>query len=107
MSKLVKKQAAFLRLVKDTSSKTQRKALLDTATKEQLLALTEVTYNLLHGSLTLKGIHKKQLQRHKKFVRLLGNPRVGVRLKQKALCRQGGVVATILKVVEPFLKEVL
>lgn len=107
MSKVVRKQAHFLQLLKDTASAAQRKALLDTITKEQLLALTEVTYNLLHGPVSIKESHKKQLQRNQKFIRLLGDPKTGTKQKRRALCHRGKIVATVLKAVEPLMNTIL
>jgi hypothetical protein len=107
MSALVKRQSSYLQLFRDTKSKTQRKALLDSVTKEQLQALIEITHNLLKGVLPLTLNHKKKLTPHRKFLRMLGDPKVNLKTKKVALCHRGNVIALLLSAVWPTLKTVL
>jgi hypothetical protein len=107
MSKLVRKHASFLRLVLSTTSTLQRKALLDTITNDQLKALTEVSFNLLQGVLTITPSYRTKLKRYKKLVRLIGDKTVSLKQKKELLCRQGRIVALLLKSVEPALNTFL
>ena len=104
MSKLVKYNSPFFRLLLTTSSKLQRKALIDTITKDQLRALTEITINLLQGILSLSPVHKSKLRKHRKLIRLIGDKSISLKTKKKSLCRQTHVVTLLLQSVEPSLK---
>jgi len=100
----MKRQIWYLHLLMTTSSSTQRKALLDTITNEQLKALTEVTHNLLQGNITITEAQKRSLRRHKTFLRTLGNIKVPFSEKREALCRKGAAVKLLLKAAAPQLK---
>lgn len=103
MSKLVKDNLYFLRTLMKTPSKRQAQMLLDTITKDQLLALTEVTMNLLHGVIQLSPVHKKQLASHKRFIRQLGDKHVGLKKKRQLLCHRAAVVGKLLKACDRVL----
>jgi hypothetical protein len=107
MSALVKRQSSYFHLFRDTKSKVQRKALLDSITKEQLQALIEITHNLLVGVIPLTPNHKKKLTPHRNFLRMLGDPKGNLNTKKVALCHRGNVVALLLSAVWPTLKTVL
>lgn len=104
MTSLMKKQIWYLHLLMTTASSVQRKALLDTITNEQLKALTEVTHNLLQGNIPITEAQKRNLRKHKTFLRILGNIKVSHTEKRQALCRKGAVVASVLKAAAPQLK---
>jgi hypothetical protein len=91
----------------ETKSTLQRKALLNTIDKGQLKALVEITHNLLAGVIPLKPSHKKALQHHKKFIRLLGDPKVGFEKKKRVLQKNNTVVVLLLKSVWSTLKTIL
>jgi hypothetical protein len=90
-----------------TTSRLQRKALLDTITNEQLKVLIEVTVNLLRGVLPISAAQKSKLKKYKKLIRLIGDQTVSLKTKKDALCRQGHAIAVLLKAVEPALKAFL
>ena len=100
----MRKQIWYLHLLMMTASSAQRKALLDTITNEQLKALTEVTHNLLQGHIPITEGHKRNLRKHKTFLRILGNIKVPYSQKREALCRKGSVVSLLLKAAAPQLK---
>lgn len=87
-----------------TSSTAQRRALLDTITNEQLKSLTEVTHNLLQGNIPMTETQKRNLRKHKIFLRILGNPKATFSQKREALCQKGVVVVTLLKIAAPQLR---
>lgn len=103
MSKLVRDNLYFLKAVAKTPSKRQSQMLLDTATKDQLLALTEVTMNVLHGVIPLAAPYKKQLAKHKRFIRQLGDKHVGLKQKRQSLCQRAAVVRKLLKACDKVL----
>ena len=107
MSKVVRRNAPFLRLLVATASKSQRKGLLDTITNDQLKALTEVIFNLLRGVIAITPSYRNQLRKQKKLIRLLGDKSVSPKRKRVALCRKGSVIAVLLKSVEPALNSLL
>lgn len=107
MSKLVKKQAPFFRLLVSTSSKLQRKALIDTITKEQLRALTEITINVLQGVISLTSVYKDKLKKYKTLVTLIGDTSVSAKRKKTALRKNAHAVILLLKSAEPGLKKAL
>jgi hypothetical protein len=107
MSNLIKNQGLFLRLLLETKSKIQRKALLDTIDKQQLQALVEIAHNLLQGVIHVTAHNKKKLVAHKKFIRLLGDPKIGLTVKKEALCHKGPAVVLLLRSVWPTLKTFL
>ena len=107
MSKLLKKHLSFFQLFLSTSSKLQRKVLVDTITNDQLRALTEITVNVLQGVLPITSIHKPKLIKYRKLVRLIGDTSVSLKTKKSALRRKANVVTLLLKSVEPALKKVL
>ena len=100
----MKKHIWYLHLLMTTTSSTQRKALLDTITNEQLKALTEVIHNLLQGNIPITETQKRNLRKHKMFLRILGNPKVPFSRKRDTLCRKGSVVGTVLKIAAPQLR---
>lgn len=102
---LMKKQVWYLHLLMTTASAPQRKALLDTVTQDQLRALTETTHNVLQGNIPLTEGQKRQLRKHKKFLRILGDPKVPNSTKREALCRKGAVVVALLRAAAPRLKQ--
>ena len=107
MSKLLKKHASFFQLLSTTTSKLQKKVLLDTITQDQLKALTEITINLLKGNIPVTPIYKSKLKRYKKLYFLIANSSVSAKTKKRALCRQGQAISLLLKSVETVLKKFL
>ena len=68
MSKRVSKQVSFLRLLRSTE-KNQQKALLKTASEEQIKSLSEIILNLLAGYIPLSAKTKRTLSQHKDKLR--------------------------------------
>jgi len=100
----MKKNVWYLHLLMTTSSTAQRRALLDTITNEQLKSLTEVTHNLLQGSIPMTETQKRNLRKHKSFLRILGHPKASFSQKREELCQKGAVVVTLLKIAAPQLR---
>ncbi len=107
MSRLVKKHSAFFKLLLTTTSKLQRKALVDSITNDQLRALTEITLNLLRGVIPISPAHKHNLRKYKSVITLIGDKKICLKRKKTSLCRQSGVVVLLLKSIEPALNSVL
>lgn len=105
MSQLVKKHWSYFQLLMTTTSKIQRKQLLDTITNDQLRALVQIVVNLLRSVLPLSPGNKTKVKKHRTFIRKLGNTAISLKQKKLLLCRQGTVIVLLLKSVEPALKS--
>ena len=103
----MKRQIWFLHFLMTTPSSTQRKAILDNLSNDQLKSLTELVHNLLQGNIPITEVQKRKLRKHKAFLKILGNPKVSNAIKRDALCRKGAVVTTVLKIAAPQLKQFL
>ena len=104
MSKLVKKHWSYFKLLMSTT-KGQRKVLVDTITSEQLRALVQIVVNLLEYVLPIKPSMKPQLKKHRNIIRQIGNKTISTNKKEQLLCRQSGLIVILLKSIEPALKS--
>ena len=68
MSECITKNHAFIRLLAETSSPKQRQALLETATADQIRALSDLCLNICRGRFN-KEISRISKQKRKKFIR--------------------------------------
>ncbi len=107
MSKLVKKNVSFFRLMSTSSSRKQRRALLDTITADQLKSLIEIIVNLLEGVLQITSKRKSELGRYKTLIRTLGDKSVSLHRKQKLLRGRDLVIVILIKSVESALNNFL
>ena len=103
-SPVMKKNIWYLHLLMTSTSSIQRRALLDTITNDQLKSLTEVTHNLLQGNIPMTENQKRNLRKHKTFLKILGNPKASFAQKREALCEKVAVVVTLLKIASPQLR---
>ena len=99
----IKKNEAFLRLVHNTNSK-QRKELIRTASKDQILSVCECAFNILRKNVGLSPPQVTQLRKAKKIVYLIVDPKVSVAKKKKILEQSGGFLPLLLA---PILGSVL
>jgi len=104
MSQLVKKHWSYFQLLMNTTSKTQRKHLLDTITNDQLRALVQIVVNFLQRVIPIAPGPRAKLRRQRNLIRRIGDTSVNLREKKILLCRQGATVAFLLKSLEPALK---
>ena len=106
MSELVKKHNHYIYLLSETSSSHQRKALVDTITKEQFRALSQVIVNALHLNIPLeKSVVSKLKSHHKTFV-VLNDQKVGVRKGLKVFKGRYNIVIYMLKAALPTLRSI-
>ena len=106
MVELIKQQGQFLKLVVHTTP-AQRKALLQTITRQQLKAVCQIAYNILRFTIKLNSSEKARLKRHKRFVHLLGNKKIGYFQKKEAIGQNPRTVYTLIKIALVYLKPVL
>ena len=71
MSRLLEDQVHFLELLCATK-KVQKRALLQTIYKLQLMALSGIAHNVFKGTIALKPSDKIKLKKYKKTLSILG-----------------------------------
>ena len=96
-SSLIESNIHFLILMSDRgkSSQLQRRALLATANKQQIIALVEVAYNILYGNTELTDSDKQSLKRYRRHIRLLVSR--GTKLTEKRELLSIPLVRALLK----------
>lgn len=103
---LLKEQRHFLVLF--TQSKpSQRKALLQTITKDQLRALSQIAHNIIKLRIKLSSAEKSQLKRERRLLYILGDRSLGYERKSEAIVSKQRFVYILLKIVLPYLKPIL
>ena len=106
MSILIKAHRHYIFLLTDpTISKAQFRALLSTASNGQVNAITEITLNLLRGTIPTTPEVKAKLLRQAKCLRKLASAKTSIRARRE--CLQPKVVQTILHLSLPILKKAL
>ena len=69
----VKRNIYFLRYLSTLANSVQRKALLETASADQITAVAEIAYNILGGVFELTDSELSSLQRYKCVIRKLAS----------------------------------
>lgn len=104
MSRSVRMQMPFLELLQATSVK-QRKALLQTLTKDQFHALCEVIINVYKGSVPVSNYYVKKLFPFKRSIQMLADNHVSPKRKKRILAVKHIIIPWVLKPVLSILKE--
>ena len=104
MSGRIAQQSPFLKLLYDCSP-TQRKALIESASREQLEALSQIALNILRGNLSVSETHKKKLKEYKDVIRSLGSRSVSLTRKKNALLNFHSLLPLLVKPVLYLLDE--
>jgi hypothetical protein len=92
---MAEKQHDFLTFLPHASTK-QLCFLLHTITTEQLNAIGEVCYNVLHGS-----VDTSRLKQHKDFIRVVGDKRVPRHQRKVLVCKHPKFVVELVRTVLP------
>lgn len=88
-----------------SASPSQRKAILKTASDDQIKSLCEICQNFLLGN--IPNVCVKKLKSHKNLIRKLANKNVSIPKKRKIFSNQtGGFLPLILKGVLSLLSEI-
>ena len=104
MSRAVQMQVPFLELLQGTSAK-QRKALLQTLTRDQFHALCEIVINVYKGNVPVSNYYVKKLLPFKRSFQLLADKHVCPNRKKKILALKHAIIPWVLKPVLSMLKE--
>ena len=73
-----------------------RKAILANSNNDLVLALCEVVWNILNGTVHLSTKAKRNLSKHKSVLRSVINKSVGVKAKRQLFTQKGGFLAAVL-----------
>ena len=104
MSRAVRMQMPFLELLQATSIK-QRKALLQTLTKDQFHALCEIIINVYKGNVPVSNYYVKKLFPFKRSIQMMADKRVSPQHKKKILAVKHVIIPWVLKPVLSMMKE--
>ena len=91
MSLCVKKHLNFLCLLCNTHA-AQQQALIETANPEQVRAICECVYNILHGNIPVPDSTKEELKAHKQVLRDIADPKIPYKKKKDTLVQKGGAI---------------
>ena len=95
MSQLVEDNRHFLCLISSTTI-SQRKALLNSITKPQLKAVSEIVHNVIRGTVPLTYLEKSELNKYKKTLLIHGRKKSTKREKLRVLQRTPSVLVIVL-----------
>ena len=99
MSSTVLKMGYFIGLLLRTN-KRQRRALLQTITKNQLRVLIEIAYNVLHGYGHIAEKDMLYLKRYQSIIRRLVAKGLSARKRKNLLMKYVSIISKLLKGIE-------
>lgn len=102
--KQIKKHVHLLHILSKASPQ-QRKAILNTASTDQLKSICEICQNLLHGN--IPGVKVRKLAPYKKVFRKLADKKIGLSSKRKLLTQQTGGFLSVFKTLLPSVLKLL
>ena len=103
MNKITKSKYFILLLL--TCSKSQARAILETANEHQVLALSEIALNFV--SQNSKKSKQSSLNRKRKVIEKLGNRDLKERTKYSLICNNWELVWKLVIEFKPTLKQLL
>lgn len=107
MVELIKQQRHFIQLFVQTTSSTQRKALLHTITRNQLRALSQIAHNIIKFKIRLTPAEKVTLKRHRRLIHLLGDRTLGYQRKKGIIRKKQRLIHTLVKIAVVYLETIL
>lgn len=96
MSHAVRKREYLTLLGQANKKAKRRRVLIETADKEEILAVSEIIDNLLRGNIPLSDKQRRRLKRHKTKLRNIASKRVSVKQKKRLLNQSGGFLSAII-----------
>jgi hypothetical protein len=78
-----------------------RKAIISSCDKELLNAISEITLNVLSGTVKLSNFSKRKLRKHKTALRRLADKRVTTTTNRRYIVQHGGFLIPLLSAVLP------
>lgn len=104
MSKRVLNNWAFLHILTESTSNKQKRALLNTATTEQVKAVAEIVANTLAGSLPVPPSARKRLLRYRTGLREIAAQSTSISKRKALLLKFIRALGTLLSSIKPALK---
>lgn len=102
----VKRNIYFLRYLSTLANSVQRKALLETASADQITAVAEIAYNILGGVFELTDSELSSLQRYKCVIRKLASRYFRTDEKRSVSLRNSVAAKHLLTVItEPCIMD--
>ena len=106
MVQLIIQERHFLLLFVQTTP-SQRKALLQTITRQQLRALSQIAHNIVKFKIQLTATEKRILKRERRLLHILGDRTLGYWQKAKAICDKQRFVYSLLKIAISHMKHII
>ncbi len=106
MSELVRKQRHFINLLSETDQK-QRKRLLETITREQVKAISQIAHNVIKSVVKLAPSEKEKLKKRRRFIHVLGNRKIGYERKRDSILSNQSALVSLIRVVAAHLEQIL
>jgi len=100
-SPYIRENTEFLQKLAHTKSDNKKRALLLSATPEQILAIVEISANILKSNFVLTKTQKKRLARYADYYRSIS--RVRTERTARKRIQQGGQAAAIGSLLVPVL----
>ena len=97
----------YIYLLGETASAAQRKALLNTITKEQFKALTLILYNIVNLKIPTENIDQKRLKRYRRSLSVITDKKVTTSKRLSTLKKNPAGVALLLRAALPGLRTSL
>ena len=105
---LLTKHLDYIYLLGETTSAAQRKALLNTITKEQFnQVLTLVLYNIVHLKIPTESIDQKRLKRYRRSLSVITDKKVRTSKRLSTLKKNPAGVVLLLRAALPRLRTSL
>ena len=106
MVQLIIQERHFLLLFAETTP-SQRKVLLQTITRKQLRALSQIAHNIVKFKIQLTTAEKRTLKRERRLLHIFGDRTLGHWYKAEAIGGKQRFVYSLLKIALPHLKPLL
>lgn len=104
MSKCLRDNLHFLKLLQETKSKSQKEALLKSATPSQIRAFSEICLHILTGNCHLSERDRKALRRKIKSLKKIASSSNTYKQKKRHINQKGG---GFLKLIPILLNNIL
>lgn len=104
--KSVKKYWSFIKLLLHTHA-SQRAALINTASRDQLKALVEILINILHNVIPISDQHKREIQPYRDTLRRLTLKSVSGKEKKQLFNKTKHLVNSVYLPVFPMLDHLI
>lgn len=111
MSKCLKDNLHFLKLLQETKSKSQKQALIKSATPSQIRAFSEICLHILTGNCRLCERDRKALRGKIKIIKKIASSSNTYKQKKRHINQEGGgflkIIPILLKTILPPIAQVL